>query len=83
MFSILVFVEEEIVFGRIVGPDFFNALVGFAFIFEFLKVLDHFQRGTGADGVVNQLILGCRLGRVFQMLRKFKGPVHNSRRVKE
>ena len=34
--SIFLFVEEEVFFAWVVGPDIFDAFVGFAFIFHFL-----------------------------------------------
>jgi 2-C-methyl-D-erythritol 4-phosphate cytidylyltransferase len=42
--SVLVFVEEEIFLGRIIRPDFFNALVWLAVVLQFLEVLNDFKR---------------------------------------
>ena len=51
--SIFLFVEEEVFFGGVVGPDVFDGFVGFAFVFDFLEVLDHFEGGAAALGVVD------------------------------
>ena len=40
LFSVFVFVEEEIVFGWVIGPYLFDAFIRFAFVFELLEVLD-------------------------------------------
>jgi deoxyhypusine synthase len=44
--SIFFHVKEEILFGRIIGPDIFDAVV-VAVILEFLEVLDHLFGGAG------------------------------------
>ncbi len=44
--SILLLVEEEVFFGGVVGPDIFDAFVGFAFVFDFLEVFDYFHGGA-------------------------------------
>ena len=43
---ILILVEEEIFFCRIVGPYLLDALVDIAFVFYLLQVLEHLQRCT-------------------------------------
>ena len=40
---VLFFVEEEVFFGGVVGPDVFNAFVCFALVFHFLEVFNHFE----------------------------------------
>ena len=73
---ILVLVEEEVFFGGVVGPDVFDAFVGFAFVFDFLKVFDYFHWRSATHGIVYQLFLGCGPGCVFELGREFESPVH-------
>ena len=63
---ILLFVEEEVVFGGVVGPDFFDAFVGFAFVFHLLEVLDHFEGCAATHCVVDEFVLCCGPGCVFE-----------------
>ena len=77
--SIFVFVEEEVVFARIVRPDVFDAFVDLSFVFDLLQVLDHFQRGARTDGIVDQLVFGSGPGRIFEFGCQFKCSVHSSR----
>jgi hypothetical protein len=64
---VLVFVEKEIVLCGIVRPDLFNAFIGLAFVFQFLKVFDYLKRCSGTYGIVNKLIFCSRPRSVFQM----------------
>jgi len=73
---IFVLVEQKIFFGGIVGPDVFDTLVGFAFIFYFLKVLYHFKRCSGAHGIVYEFVFRCGPGSVFEFGCQFECPVH-------
>lgn len=75
--SILLFVEEEVFFGGVVGPDVFDAFVGFAFVFDFLKVLYHFEGRAAALGVVDELLAGCGPWCVFEFRCEFKCPIHS------
>lgn len=73
---ILILVEEEVFFGGVVGPYVFDGLVDFAFLFEFLEVFYHFHRGSAADGVVDEFVLCCGPGGVFELGGQFQCPVH-------
>ena len=53
---ILVLVKEKIIFTRIIRPNIFNTLKYFFIILNILKILDHFHRCPGTNGVVYQLI---------------------------
>ena len=64
--SIFLFVEEEVFFGGVVGPDVFDAFVGFAFVFHFLEVLDDFEGRSGTLGVVDEFFTGGGPWRVFE-----------------
>ena len=75
--SILILVEEEVFFGGVVGPDVFYAFVGVAFVFDFLEVFDNFERGSGTHGVVDEFVLGCGPGGVFEFRCEFECPVHD------
>ena|SRR3989338_3595031 len=59
--SLIFFVvlEEEIFVRRIIGPDFFDALVRLVAIFELLQVLHYLRRCAGPDGIVDEF-LPCR-----------------------
>ena len=74
---ILVFVEEEVFFGGVVGPDVFDAFVSVAFVFDFLEVFDYFERGAATLGVVDEFVFGCRPGSIFEFRCEFKCPIHN------
>jgi hypothetical protein len=64
---IFVFVEEEIILGRIIRPNLFDGLIRLSVIFELLEIFHYFQWSAGADGVVNKLILGRWPGCVLQI----------------
>lgn len=70
------FVEEEVFFGGVVGPDVFDAFVGLAFVFHFLKVLDYFEGGAGALGVVDELVFCGGPGGVFKFGCELECPVY-------
>ena len=74
---VFVFVEEEVFFGGVVGPDVFDGFVGFAFVFDFLEVFDYFEGGAGAHCVVDEFFAGCGPGGVFEFGSKFKCPIHS------
>ena len=44
--SIFLFVEEKIVFARIIGPDILDAFIDVALVLDLLQILDHFERST-------------------------------------
>ena len=44
--SVLFFVEEKILFARIIRPNIFYRFVDFPFIFHFLQILDDFKKNT-------------------------------------
>ena len=56
--SVLVFVEEEVLFGRVIGPNVLDRVERLAVILQLLKVLHHFQRRTGSHREVDELVLG-------------------------
>lgn len=43
---ILVLVEQEVFFSRIIGPNVFDSFVDVAFVFKFLKIFNYFHRRT-------------------------------------
>ena len=43
---VFVLVEKEVLFGGVVRPNVFDGIVGFAFVVNFLKVLNHFHGST-------------------------------------
>ena len=63
---VFILVEEEVVFGGVVGPDFFYAVVGLAFVFDFLEVFDYFHGGAAAHCVVDELFACGGPGSVFE-----------------
>ena len=75
-FLIFLFVKEEVVLGRVVRPDVLDALVGLAVVFQFLKVLDVFLRGTGTVRLMYQFIFGSRPWCIVQTACKLKCPIH-------
>lgn len=76
--SIFVFVEEEVFFGGVVGPDVFDAFVGVALVLDFLEVLDDFEGCARTHRVVYELVLGGGPGSVFKFGSQFKCPIHSS-----
>ena len=75
--SILVLVEEEILFCGVVGPKVFDAVIHVAFVLYFLQVLKHLVWGARTHRLVYQFILGCRPGSIFQFGSQFKCPIHS------
>ena len=74
--SIFVLVEEEILLGRIVGPYVLDGFVYFALILQFLKVFYHLHGSAGTHGVVDEFVLCCGPGSIFEFRCKFKSPIH-------
>src|SRR5215208_159274 len=52
-FLILVFIEEEVLLGRIVRPDLFDALVWLSVVFKLLKIFDNFEGSARPDRKVD------------------------------
>src|SRR5690606_34060679 len=77
--SIFVFVEEEVILSGIIRPDILDAFIELTFVLHFLKVLNHFQRSAGADGVIDQFVPGGRPGGFFEVVGKFKCPIHGTK----
>ena len=61
-FSVLIFVEEKILLGRVVGPNLFDAFIRLTIILQFLKVFHDFQGSAGTDRVIDQLVFGSGQG---------------------
>tara|TARA_B100000963_G_C22576165_1_gene648529 strand:- start:729 stop:1058 length:330 start_codon:yes stop_codon:yes gene_type:complete len=57
--SVLVFIEEEVLLGRIIGPNVLDCIKGFAVVLQLLEILHHFKRRTSAHRKIDELILGC------------------------
>ena len=76
---ILILVPKEVVLLRIIGPDVFDGLVDFAFLFKFLKIFNDLKRAAGTLGIVQQFVLGGGPGRVFKVGSQFKCPIHSTR----
>lgn len=76
-FSVLLFVEEEIVFRRVVRPNILDRFVYFTLVFYFLQVFKYFERRTRTYCVVNQLIFRCGPRSILELRCQFKCPVHN------
>lgn len=75
--SILILIEEKVFFSGIIGPDVFNAFIDFTFVLNLLQVFDYFKGCAGADGIVNEFVLGCWPWGIFQLRCKFKTPIHS------
>ncbi len=73
---VFVFIEEEIILGRIVRPDFFDALVGHAIFWKVFEILSHLQRSSRALCKVNQFFFGRGPRSVFEIGCEFEGPIH-------
>ena len=55
---VLILVEQEIFFSRIVGPDVFDALIHLTFILNLLQILQYFEWSSRTDGIIYEFILG-------------------------
>ena len=73
---IFLFVEEKVVFCRIVRPDVLNTFVNLAVILKLFEILHNFQRSSGTGSIVYQFLLGGWPWSILQPIRKFKCPVH-------
>lgn len=76
MCLILILVEKEVFLCGIIGPNVLDGFVDFAFFFELLEVFNYLHGGAAADGVVDEFVLCCGPGSIFEFCGKFKSPVH-------
>ena len=63
---IFLLVEEEVFFAGVVGPNVFDTLIDFTFVFHFLEVLDDFERNSRAHGIIDKLVFGGRPRCIFE-----------------
>ena len=64
---VLVIIPQEIILGRIIRPDVFDAIVNITFIFNLLQILQNLQRRTRTSCIVYQLIFCCRPWCIFKL----------------
>ena len=74
---VLLFVEEEVVLGRVVGPDVLDGFINVALVLDLLQVLEHLERCARTNRIIDQLVLGGGPGGILQFGCQLKRPIHN------
>ena len=53
---VFIFIKEEIILARIIGPDVFYTLVNFPFVFDLLQIFNNFEWSAATNSEVDQFV---------------------------
>ena len=73
---VFVFVKEEVVLCRIIGPDVLDCFVDVSFVFNLGKVFQNLGGSPASYGVVHQFFFGGWPWCIVQFLCQFQSPIH-------